>query len=383
MALLFRTSNSQLVSSSRRLVLAALFAFLAFGTPSTAKTLEKIVDYSFDNDTFEVLAMMCPQVPSAELMREEITARLKTLTIPRAKLERLYPATFAQSRAEFPAKFNILLDGLALQGVSPAELLTLSELTNLHPLDVSPYVLRYELQFRGRKWAAAVRGCELEECIQHGFREGHNFSRLNTSGHCRDIFCAAERLFGKERAIPTLWLYLKYGITSGPYVSPKADLKGFAPQTLWALSTAAGLMPPHLLALAAHESKFYQYRHGETLKVYAGRRILANANGQVFDGIADYTPYERVGVFLHELGHRVTQNNDWDRNDVWTKITKSEFTSLYGFESPVEDFAESFVFYRAKPKYLKFISPKRYEYMKKVFNGIEYEDDLCRGKKAT
>ena len=383
MAPSFRPLKDQLLSSTRNLVGAVVFVSVAFGFSSSASSLEKIVDYNFDNDTFEVLSSMCPQVPPAKAMREEIAARLSTLPIPRAKLERLYPAKIAQTGAEFPSSFNILLDGFALQGISPAELLTISELTNLHPFDVNPFVLRYNIQFRGRTWAVAGRGCDLEDCIQHGLRQGHNFSRLNATGHCRDIFCAAERLFGKDRAVLTLWLYLKYGITSGPYVSPKADPKGFAPETLGALATAAGLMPPHLIALAAHESKFYQYRKGETLKVYAGRRILANASGQVFDGIVDYTPYERVGVFLHELGHRVTQNNDWDRNDVWTRITKSEFTSLYGFESPVEDFAESFVFYRAKPKYLKFISPKRYEYMKKVFNGIEYEDDLCRGKKAT
>lgn len=353
---------------------------------SSAPALEKIVDYSFDNDTFEVFSSMCPALPDAQGMRAEIDEILRDLRLPRERLERLYLPPSAKAGlakgAEFPKAANILLDGFALRGISPAHLFVISELTALAEAHEKPFVLRYTSSYRGLSWAVASRGCETQDCINRGLRDGHDFSRLNTRVLCTDVFCAAERLFGKDRAIQTLWLYLKFGITSGPYVSPLADPAGLTPQTLWALGSAASMLPPHLGELAFSGSKFYQYRRDEPIPMYGGRRVVANAAGQVFAGIESYTSFKRVGVFLHELGHRAAQTNGRDQSPEWVLLTKSEFTSLYGFESPIEDFAESFVFYRAKPEYLKWISPKRYEYMKQFFGGLEYDSDLCQGTKA-
>ena len=374
-------SNPFFITKFVVFVMISLFVQLGFSSSSPA--LDKIVDYSFDDDTFEVFSSMCPRLPDANGMRTEIDEILKNLKIPRERLKRLYLPPSAKKGspkgAEFPKTANILLDGFALRGISPSHLFVISELTALAEAHETPFVLRYSTFSRGLSWSVASRGCETQDCIDRGLRSGHDFSSLNKRDFCTDLFCAADRLFGKDRSIQTLWLYLKFGITSGPYVSPLADPAGLAPLTLWALGSAASMLPPHLGDLAFTGSKFYQYRRDEQIPVFGGRRVVANAAGQVFAGIDNYTAFKRVGVFLHELGHRAAQTNDRDQSPEWVLITKSEFTSLYGFESPIEDFAESFVFYRAKPDYLKWISPNRYGYMKQFFGGIEYGSDLCRG----
>lgn len=93
----------------------------------------------------------------------------------------------------------------------------------------------------------------------------------------------------------------------------------------------------------------------------------------VFSADFDDPKYDRTAheTIVHEMGHIWTYHHGrkgWDE-----AASGSGYVTDYARQSAVEDFAESFSFYRYRPDVLKSVAPRKYEYLRsRVFKGIEY-----------
>ena len=69
-------------------------------------------------------------------------------------------------------------------------------------------------------------------------------------------------------------------------------------------------------------------------------------------------------------------------NKDYRKLEPRKSVSLHGDENPSEDFAETYAVYRFAPERLRKFFPERYAFMRdKIFDRLEYLEDLCSGKR--
>jgi hypothetical protein len=229
--------------------------------------------------------------------------------------------------------------------------------------------------------------------------KGHIFNGLRLSKqqlekHCLNgIDCEFDisfykKLFGAKRSYYILWIYFKYGMNLNPERYEHADKeKLLSLDTFESLITAFALLPQHLHARALHHGFYLMKKNSAGLQIHPAYHqslgLMAMSDGSIFDPFENLSFEAKVSVLIHEIGHRVAMSypNDLARSEPWVSMERrdpSKIISILGFEDPHEDFAETFLAYRLRPKELKEINFVKYEYFKtRVFNGIEYLNDIC------
>jgi hypothetical protein len=355
--------------------------------------------YSITAADAERFSKTCHAELTSEEMRDEILGLFAQVASKADMIESLTSSTESIGRVidffkadKKQTRFNIVLDGLPLFNIDRANILAIAELT---ALDGAAGTSRHvsKLEFQNRPWITTQRFCLSENCRKRKRENGHDLRAFNQSPICQDAICASQRLFGEEQGIRILWIYLKYHAALGPFTDPFADPKGLSVETIRALSLAFRMLPEFFHPLALQGSHFYRFLRGETLPLYQGRKVYANGEGAIFDPMDSKTLYEKAAMLFHEVAHRTTLVEPLDASAAWlhisgwrmdvsaaTRFEPGIWPSYYARANPFEDFAETFVMYRLRPRELFQISPRRYEYMRdRVFRGREYDVDTCNG----
>ncbi len=355
--------------------------------------------FSVSPKTMNAFVQKCVSVPSNEEMKAEINQMLQERQQkPNPNWKERFQSLFGKTLPTTANLKEVQLDGLKMTNLNPYDLEVISRLTMHNDASRSLWKDEYPVEQTQVNGAVKIqRKCLTSTCQSRKLEKPFDLTSFNSAPNCSDAGCAAQKIFGKEKGTKILWAYLKYGTNLSPYSDVNADSKGFDDGTLKAILAATAAVPEHLHAAAVRDSGFYRFKKGMTLAMYGdGGSTIANAAGAVFDSIDEFSFSEKVYIFTHELGHRAAyqDNDDLDDSEEWHKATgwkvrsdkstsnKSQkgWVSGYSKTNPREDFAEVYSLYRFDPRRLKKISPERYQFMKeKVFRGIEYDQDLCKG----
>lgn len=286
---------------------------------------------------------------------------------------------------------RVLLDGLELRLISPADLYAIAVLTTDRDASMPIWrerfpIVRTEIIEGDTVTLKVNRYCKDLGCRSRS-QPAIDLSMYNNPAPCSDAVCVAERIFGKDAGIQILWSFLRYGHNLSRFNSPEADPDGLSSDSLSAIVIAQMMTPPSLFKQLFANKRFYRSSKG-------GRTdIIANADGGVFDPIDKLNLAEQISLFIHETGHRAEPRvgsqsaYEWFLASGWQITNRSlennsedGWVSDYARTNHAEDFAETYSLYRMNPKKLKRLSVKRYEYMKKyVFEGLEYTGNLCKG----
>lgn len=213
---------------------------------------------------------------------------------------------------------------------------------------------------------------------------------------CRDVFCYSEKLFGKELALRILYMKAKYGFNSSPFnflgaTSPRVEDFDFI------LSVLSDL-PDNFYPVINYRKNFrltFQKENEKSKSVWADNAI------RIYPSFLTKPRDRQRRILIHEIGHNIQRMNlkldddqDWLKIGGWKKkekrygqgATKTIWKTTGSDQSPIdfgrldpyEDFAVTFSQYRYRGDWLKKVSPKRYDYMKKkVFQGVEYLSSTC------
>ena len=213
---------------------------------------------------------------------------------------------------------------------------------------------------------------------------------------CSNVFCYAEKLFGKDLALRILYMKARFGFNSSPYnflgtkiptikefdfiLSVLSDL----PKNM---NLSKNIRNDHRLTLQSENTK--------SDKVWADNAI------RLYPSFFTKSLDRQRRTLVHEIGHNIQRMDSNLHNDLhwlkiggWIKKEKNYGSGIikeiwktrgfdqspidYGRIDPFEDFAVTFSQYRYRADWLKKVSPKRYEYMKKyVYQNIEYLNSTC------
>ncbi len=214
-------------------------------------------------------------------------------------------------------------------------------------------------------------------------KEPEKQKQFQISNDCKKVICAAESIFGKERAIKLLYALDKYEINLSHLTD--SDLADWKSRELDLILEAADDLPSHLIPFNRNQY-FKHYKRGWG----PSQNTVANAVIMVFFVWEDLdNDGERISSLIHEIGHNIGSRLNQDESSTWLNLSgwvekegkwkannKEQIISNYAYENPAEDFAETFVAFRYNPLFLKKRSPKKYEYMKNnIFLGLEYTDE--------
>lgn len=293
---------------------------------------------------------------------------------------------------------SFTMDGFPFAGVTDGEFLAVRALTiprGAHGALRDQYRFSMEVD---QKVAHIERACISPAC--GGSKENVRKFDLRSffkksDGICSNALCGLKRIFGASQGPMILWSFVKFGANLSPLSDPMADPKGLDVETMQAIIGAASLTPDHLRPFALKDAGFFRYQRGRSLPFYKGQKVVANSFGGVFDPIDELNYQQKVYFFVHELAHRarlrskpaLDESPEWMRISGWEGSKKAPAITLeisaYAQTNAFEDFAETYALYRLDPNRLKALSPARYEYMRdRVFDGIEYTQDLCTGTKG-
>ena len=233
------------------------------------------------------------------------------------------------------------------------------------------------------------------------YEPNFNFQKEDADGQktftipetCKKVLCAAESIFGKDRALKMIYALDKYEIN----MSSKTDenLAAWKSSEIDIVLEAVDDLPGHLAPFNKNQYfKHFKRGYGPS------DSVVANASITVFSVWEDNldNDEERMSALVHEIGHNIGRRLDQDespewldisgweqKEDVWESTLKDQVVSKYGLTNPAEDFAETFVAFRYNPELLKKMSPKKYDYMKdNIFLGLEYDSaQKCKDTNST
>jgi hypothetical protein len=349
--------------------------------------------WSVSEEAKSIFAKNCVKTPDIASMQNEIRNIL-------AKNQNFKTPTWSDRFfALFGRKFigavvkEVSLDGLKLHQINTYDFDVISRLTMYRDANKDFWRSEYpviETEVGGT--TVIERQCLLKNCEKNPIK----LNIFNSKPPCSDAFCAAMKIFDTKKGTYILWTYLKYGENLSPYSDVNADPGGFDEATMKDIIAAFDGAPYQIKNDVLKDNGFFRFSKGYTLAINGKDKVIANAAGAVFDPIDNYDDAQKIEIFIHEIGHRVSyQLNQADRSKEWAEASgwnfqgffsssnsnTSGWVSEYAKENTAEDFAETFSAYRLDPNYLKKVSPERYEYMKKhVFNGVEFIKDVCKGR---
>ena len=217
--------------------------------------------------------------------------------------------------------------------------------------------------------------------------------------HCNSVICLFETTQGSRNGILQLYLLTHYRLNTDAYAFKyQRNKRGLTSDNLEYLLKTMTYLPTDLF-LGGKTSRVALERPEKNAR--GPSKITSRNIAAVSPSSADLslTPiWERLGKseaiarLTHEIAHIVDVKNgglsrapEWEGLSDW-RSTKhgllpanlKEMLSRRALWGPAEDFAETFAAYRFSPKRLKQKSPKKYNYMKKLFKGKEYlNSDQC------
>ena len=249
--------------------------------------------------------------------------------------------------------------------------------------------------------------CIKADCVKSNFKL--DLSTYNDSEVCSDSVCVMKKIFGEQEGLLILLGYFKYNSNLSPLNYEDTSLKN-KPDLAFLMASLRSyeILPPHLRDQAVKNRGFFPAQYDDL------GSTIANASGTVYSNNFDEYSYQsKVAIFVHELGHRVDPYSlnffvykertpefliyeEWLDIGGWNakpdssiveiyfeaKSSKpNNFVTNYASKNSVEDFAESFLYYRFAPEILKEVAPLKYHFLKEyTFQGLDYSDDLCHGQ---
>jgi hypothetical protein len=205
---------------------------------------------------------------------------------------------------------------------------------------------------------------------------------------CENVSCAIQKIWGDSLSLKLSYLYFKYGINSSEYAFPNSDR--MTEEEIDDVIQGMRNLPDVMLPVVRQNQQVTHYKRGFTEYTPGDEKTqyktVANSAVYLFDHWNDKPKIVRQYTLLHEMGHNIAFGmNEADRSPEWLaisgwektgddwKITKTTcVVSKYGKFSPDEDFAESIASYRFNAKRLQKTCPEKYNYMKRIFRGVEY-----------
>ena len=223
---------------------------------------------------------------------------------------------------------------------------------------------------------------------------------------CDKVLCQIQNIFGTKVGLRIFFLMKQYNINTSYFSSPSL----FIPWTEEDLNVIIESLSDVPLHLRSSISGYKILRLPNALslneeeELQMGLSVVAwteykKREIRVKDSWAYYDRFVRRLILFHELGHAIdnygtlSSTEIWLQSGQWTRVKEngsdsfihkspSKSLSQYKEDSPVEDFAESFVLYRYDATRFKQIYPKQYEFLRNlVFGGKEYENEkACHSK---
>lgn len=355
-----------------------LLALVVAGAGLEARA-DALARFSMPLEKMRAFTAACVKVPDVGHMEKELTR-------------------WEENQRSISKSLSFTIDGFPFAGVTDQDFLAVRTLTiprGAHGSLKEQY--RFSMAVE-KKVAHIERACISPACGASHEKERRFDLRSffkTSEGVCTSALCGLKRIFGASQGSMILWSFVKFGANLSPLSDPMADPQGLDVETLQAIIGAASLTPEHLRPFALKDGGFFRYRKGRSLPFYKGQKVVANSFGGVFDPIDELNYQQKVYFFVHELAHRarlrakpaLDESPEWMKVSGWNDgkaapaVTRE--ISLYAQTNPFEDFAETYALYRLDPSRLKALSLARYEYMRdRVFDGIEYTQDLCTGAKG-
>lgn len=253
----------------------------------------------------------------------------------------------------------------------------------------------YLTERQGPKESARIAGFELQGTALElsafaALADAAGLQIVRGAEGCRDVNCAARRLFGPEYGPRLLRLAVEYHYL--PFGPGGRVSQHWSIAELDKVIAAFADLPPGLFPLSDEYRRIW-HDHGRLARLAAslggGVEVIALA-GHGVEGIVIGTGWhrahrtERRASLVHEIAHEFARargrNFNW--RDAWkaqmaadaarNEVSASE-VSPYAASSVDEDFAESVTAYRYRAPLLKRTAPHRYAFLKVwFFDGLEY-----------
>lgn len=387
----------------RALALVWLFGRL----PTVVSAATPMPFLSIDAPEIVGYVAQCGPIPNDEEMRQQIPDLLSNFVPSSAMRKEVMQDTGTTATVlrfldleTTPAISDVDIDGLQLKSIGINDVVIVHALTS--PVDSHADRIHYPIAVNrltrsGTAFLKIRRTCTTAEC-QKGLRGMFDLAKYNSTGTCESAVCAAERMFGRERATLLVWTYLKYRVSLTPFVNVVGDRFGFSADTIRSIIVALASTPQPWRTASFKDFSFFRTDRNEVYRTFTGARAIATNNGAVYGAIDEKTPLQQSGIFVHEIAHRVGGSDytgpdssvEWQLASGWRFIARGNqryygrdpWISKYQKTDAFEDFAETYSLYRLNPTRLKSLSPARFEFMKaQVFGGLDYLTNLCEGSR--
>lgn len=340
-----------------------------------------------------------------KIEKEVYQAREKIKELSEDLLDSSFIYNFYQIDGNIP---EVNFNGLILKDVDFADIAILAKMTSIKKYTWYEPVIK-DLEIENINGTIHVKTeCIKADCVKSNFKL--DLSAYNDSEVCSDSVCVMKKIFGEQEGLLILLGFFKYNSNLSPLNYDETSLNN-KPDLAFLMASLRSyeILPPHLRDQAVKNKGFFpsQYDHyGKT---------VANSSGTVYSNNFDgYSYQSKVAIFVHELGHRVDPYSidffvykkrtpefliyeKWLEVGGWAAQADSSLTEIY-FEdksskpndfvtkyastNSVEDFAESFLYYRFAPEILKETAPLKYQFLKEyTFQGLEYSHDICHGQR--
>lgn len=219
-------------------------------------------------------------------------------------------------------------------------------------------------------------------------------SKKNPKSKCTEVICKAQEKFGQKVGIQLLFMRLRFGFNGSHLSEPNSSAMTSA--ELDEVLLASSDLPETLTPI--DEGRPLVHFSRGFMRAKDSERVVADSGIILYDAWNGISKNERRQAIVHEMAHVISEKSkDLAMTPEWLKIsgwgqTKGKWKaklpgripSIYGLDTPDEDFAESVVAYRYRPNELLRRSPEKYKILKeKIFDGLEYRDqNTCQVKNS-
>lgn len=211
---------------------------------------------------------------------------------------------------------------------------------------------------------------------------------------CEKALCAAQTVFGPQDGILFLYVAVKYKIVLSslgldrlkpPKAEDQKEFDAYFKVRPW----KKGELVPYLNALPMLPGiplpTYVRMNHAGMVNPM-NANVLSNGIIHFYTPMDAMTDSHKEHTAFHEVAHNYgtfygldsskewLAASGWERKEkTYTNVRPQEFVNKYAAKDFIEDFAESFTYYRYYPQILKTKSPTRYEYFKKnLYLGHEF-----------
>lgn len=230
-------------------------------------------------------------------------------------------------------------------------------------------------------------------------------------GQCKDVSCAAAKVFGQEKGNFFLGFLIETGLNLSSLGYSKLEPPTFSgetepsPETIaefnglykvrpWEEEELTGYLqgvyslPKFLFPLTPTRLAQSTHFHQNGPQVHSNATIIMYPDMVSLD--VEYQRYTMV----HEIGHVIGAHLRLDTSPEWVayswkldrqnnrvlRKTEENFVSAYARQDFFEDFAESFAAFRFNPKKLLNKAPGKFNFIKeRIFKGLDYlQEDHCQ-----